>query len=308
MFPAVSKPTRVTENSATLIDNIFVNGLNCDISSAIIYNDLSDHYPVAVHLKRNMIPKTNFKNNYVRKYCPEAVECFSEELANVNWEPVYKIIAEERNPNAAYNEFIKIYKYAFNKYFPEKKVKISRNLTPRNVWITKGLMKSCVKKSKLYKKYCLNRTEENKKVYITYRNKLKLLLRKAERSHYADIFKLNIGNIKETWKIIGQALKNKTKENIPDFFMIGGKKIEGKQEIVNHFNQYFANIGAQLASTIPQTNKLFNDYLKSPNLRSFTFYPTDPNEISLIGANLNNKTSFGYDSIPTNIMKASLFC
>ena len=37
---------RITESSATLIDNIFTNELNIDITSGLMINDISDHLPV----------------------------------------------------------------------------------------------------------------------------------------------------------------------------------------------------------------------------------------------------------------------
>jgi len=54
---------------------------------------------------------------------------------------------------AAYNCFIDIYLLAFNKHFPEKLVKKNRRTTPINEWMTKGLLRSCNKRSKLYQKY-----------------------------------------------------------------------------------------------------------------------------------------------------------
>ena len=44
--PTISKPTRVTNYSATLIDNIITNIHEYPIKSGILYNDISDHFPV----------------------------------------------------------------------------------------------------------------------------------------------------------------------------------------------------------------------------------------------------------------------
>ena len=47
-IPKITKPTRVTNRSATLIDNIFSNvppDSECDLSG-ILYTDISDHFPV----------------------------------------------------------------------------------------------------------------------------------------------------------------------------------------------------------------------------------------------------------------------
>ena len=88
--------------------------------------------------------------------------------------------------NIVFIKFSIIYNAAFDKYFPEKTVKLSNRMTPRHDWMTKGLMKSCMKKSKLYRKYCKNKTKENKDKYLAYRNKLKKLLRHSETRFYKD--------------------------------------------------------------------------------------------------------------------------
>ena len=48
MFPTITKPTRVSSSSATLIDNIFCNTIweTPSALSGILYTDISDHFPV----------------------------------------------------------------------------------------------------------------------------------------------------------------------------------------------------------------------------------------------------------------------
>ncbi len=45
-FPLIHKPTRVKENSATLIDNILTNYLSEGIKSGVLCSDLYDHFPI----------------------------------------------------------------------------------------------------------------------------------------------------------------------------------------------------------------------------------------------------------------------
>ena len=40
----IDKPTRITDTSATLIDNIFTNELHHNLTSGILFNDNSDHF------------------------------------------------------------------------------------------------------------------------------------------------------------------------------------------------------------------------------------------------------------------------
>ena len=52
MVPCITKPTRITKSSATLIDNIFVPlNLVPNVSSYIIIEDMSDHLPIVMKLQ-----------------------------------------------------------------------------------------------------------------------------------------------------------------------------------------------------------------------------------------------------------------
>ena len=55
-LPLISRPTRITATSATLIDNIFTNYLvNCgDSCQGLLVTDVTDHYPI-FHINRQMI-------------------------------------------------------------------------------------------------------------------------------------------------------------------------------------------------------------------------------------------------------------
>ena len=59
LYPCINKPTRVTNTSATLIDNIFID---CKLlgrhSSRIKIDDISDHLPTVLILD-HLVPKTN---------------------------------------------------------------------------------------------------------------------------------------------------------------------------------------------------------------------------------------------------------
>ena len=59
-LPLISKPTRVTDHSATLIDNMFCNTLPL-INSYIILSDMTDHYPIMTHFAlKTSVNNVNF--------------------------------------------------------------------------------------------------------------------------------------------------------------------------------------------------------------------------------------------------------
>ena len=46
LYPLITKPTCLTFDTASLIENIFTNNLTCLTSNGLIVNDPSDHLPI----------------------------------------------------------------------------------------------------------------------------------------------------------------------------------------------------------------------------------------------------------------------
>ena len=81
---------------------------------------------------------------------------------------MYEAASGHGDPSNAYNKFLNTDISVFDKHFPQKQVKLSNRMTPRNPWMTKGLMKACNRKSQLYRKYCKkSRTPINKNIQST---------------------------------------------------------------------------------------------------------------------------------------------
>ena len=89
MFPVVDKPTRVYGNSATLIDNIFINNPE-DIVSSNIVSNTTDHFSQMCML--TSLCKPLFLNNKtkVRDYASLNAKSFFDDLQNINWNNICK--------------------------------------------------------------------------------------------------------------------------------------------------------------------------------------------------------------------------
>ena len=76
LYPLISKPTRITSSTATLIDNIFTNNLEGNMNCCILYSDLSDRMPVfqVSHLK--MIVEPPRQKRFVRLINSTTVSAF----------------------------------------------------------------------------------------------------------------------------------------------------------------------------------------------------------------------------------------
>ena len=91
LYTLISKPTRITSSTATLIDNIFTNNLELNMNRGIFYTDLSDHLPVfqVTHLK--MIVEPPRQKRFVRLINSTTMSAFRSKLEGVDWSSVYSI-------------------------------------------------------------------------------------------------------------------------------------------------------------------------------------------------------------------------
>jgi len=85
-------------------------------------------------------------------FTENAKENFKIALANTVWDDVYAETINGNGPSDAYTTFYEIYLHLFDTHFPLQEFKFTKRMTPRTDWITPGLIKSCNKKSSLYKK------------------------------------------------------------------------------------------------------------------------------------------------------------
>ena len=67
LIPIITKPSRITNQTATLIDNIFIKKPNGFVSGILI-SDIPDHLPLFI-LKRNLFTKKSSQQNTNVKYC-----------------------------------------------------------------------------------------------------------------------------------------------------------------------------------------------------------------------------------------------
>ena len=113
--------------------------------------------------------------------------------------------------------------------------------------------------------------------YKKYRNKLNSTLRLAKRNYFADLLEKEKNNMRNTWKVINSIIRPKT-NTCTDKFVSENTTYTCPIEIVTEFNNYFANVGPKLASTIQHNGKDFSSYLKQSNMSTCFFKPTNEDE------------------------------
>lgn len=145
-LPMITKPTRITSRSATLIDNIFTNNATVSTKNGLIISDISDSIVFGDYLRKDSNSFT------IRDTSKKRVNEFRHKLENTNWD--FSDQANNANdPNTAYNIFIDKYTGLFDACFPFKTIKGKALNSFRKPWLTKSLLRSINKKNKLYKQY-----------------------------------------------------------------------------------------------------------------------------------------------------------
>ena len=143
-LPVITKPTRVTDHSATLLDHIYSNNKSLNYTSGIVITDVADHFGTFyVSRKKAHVKVSNIK--YIRQMKAENFIHFNQLLAATDFSPVLACDC----PNEAYNKFICVYDNAFNIALPTKRIKLLRKYIKREPWMTQGLLNSSLNKSKL---------------------------------------------------------------------------------------------------------------------------------------------------------------
>ena len=66
LIPTIKKPTRITNTTATLIDNIFTNTENNIQTNGILFNDISDHLPIFLIETQSITNNKYIKTKKVR--------------------------------------------------------------------------------------------------------------------------------------------------------------------------------------------------------------------------------------------------
>jgi hypothetical protein len=303
-IPQITLPTRITENSVTLIDHIIIktqfNNIYDYMISGNIYYDISDHLPNFLLLQFNQPTKINDVKNrpFVRIFGKNNLNKFHDVMLRENWTEIYN----EKNPTAALQGFLSRYSKHFEECFPLKR--ISRKRSKDKKWVTNGLLKCIHYKNKLYRSYLHNPSLANKVIYTKYRNALTKCLRKAEDSYYAKLIDDNKKNIRAMWQIFGPIIKNKKSDKIKTItsLLIDKQEITDKQIIANKFNEHFTSIANNLVKNIPKTDD-YNKYLKTSMAKNMFLMPTDTNEIKSIINRLNNNKATGPDNIHVKNVK-----
>jgi exonuclease III len=304
LIPKITRPTRITQNSSTLIDHIYTDIDKTKCIAGTLMTDITDHFSNFIIL-----------NCSHKRYQPQIItyrvindkliDNLNRDLENTDWNAVYN----SHDVDTAYKEFEQKFSELVNKHLPVKSKKFNKYKHRKEPWITKGILVSMKTKEKLYIIMIKSRKSPtfkyNEQAYKTYNSIYNKCLRMAKNIHWKATFHETKNDSKKTWENIDILLnRNKAKASPPAVFSDHSRTYTTHTEIAQGFNNYFTKIGPSLAANIPHTQKSADQLLPPFSIpNSLFFTPTTPNEIFNILNSMKAKTSCGHDGLSPKLVK-----
>ena len=140
-LPCINHPTRISEHSSTIIDNIFINLINANVTCGNILTQISDHLPqflIQKNANTLQYKVTVFKSDYSNYTEGNFVDDFSQIEFNY--------LNDNLDIDNNYNQFLKDIILLVEQHVPTKQCSKTESKLKGKPWITyriQKMMKIC---------------------------------------------------------------------------------------------------------------------------------------------------------------------
>ena len=235
-FPQITRPTRLSGESNTLIDNIFTNDFCKPHLPGILVTPISDHL---MQFCTTIGKKERSSKNYpkyieVENLSPLAMNNFKQAIVKSN---IYQKLKTDpdANPNNNYKILSAVIMESKANHLPKKIQRFNKYKHKKEKWMSSALLKSVVHKNKLYRDW--KSTTDNNEYQIkqvnfkTYERILKNMIEECKQKYYFDTFSAQKNDIKKTWATIDEKLNRKRNStDFPEEFLYKEKTITVKKK------------------------------------------------------------------------------
>ena len=296
----ISKPTRITNSSSTLLDVIITNMPERVIETEVSPTEIADHELISLSINITkpklapVIKTTRCFKNYTKDYLCNSIlnkVCMLNKILNTD------------DVNSQLDIFNNVFTDCLNTCAPYVTKTVGRPYAP---WITEEIRAEINIRNSLQtrlKNDPSNQTLRNE--YKQKKNAVKPLINNAKLNYYKE--RLKTCNDNDTWKIINEIVPRKSRSTL---------KYDNVETKVNEFNNFFANVGKKTFDETQEKIRMSNEVpvnLDTPTDESdlnsplFRPQPTSVEKIMLVINRLKNSNAFGSDEIPTRFIKDSVF-
>ena len=308
-FPKILSPTRITENSQTLIDNFFTkfSPLFHTIQSGILTHRLSDHQPYFLNISQpHSLPHSKPHPKY--KYIDNMTNKAKSEFQNILKNKLNIDLFTCNDPQNDYDTLHSILSDAHSVCFHSKRVRCNRRKVAKLPWITPGLIKSIRSRNKLYKRFKNTSTDSDKypvlKLQLKNFNKvLKNAIKIVKKKYYCKVFESQKDDPRKVWATISSLTTGSQRSfTLPESFIIDRESVSDRQVIAQKFNQYFLNIAADMTANLNSPSIDFRSYLGQPLPPNFCFNAVTEEQVFKAFETLKNQRTIDNYGLSTELL------
>ncbi len=293
----INTPTRVTTTSSSLLDVCLTPTPTRLITSQVIPIAISDHYMIFVVRKINIQRKQNsHKKVEIRNLKYFNAESFQADLRGQEWELLDSNLCVDEMWNTWKTLFLNI----LDRHAPirEKRVKSKPNVP----WLTSTIKKQVRERDRLKSLAIRHKSDNYWNAYKTLRNRVTDALRETKAAYYKGEFEKVKHDPKQAWKTVNKILNRKQESREINCLETQRGQISHPAELAECFNNYFTDIGPDIAKNIDSGDRNFKDYITTTS-SSFNFQTVSESNVYRLLLSLNPRKSTGIDKIPAKIIR-----
>ena len=297
-------PTRITNNSSSLLDHILTNSADRISQFGIVNVGLSDHQ--LIYCTRKITRTRLNTHKYVKmrslKYYSE--DLYVKKLKELDF-PDY---SNFKDINEAYSDFTGKVASVIDEIAPIKEVRVKSNSQD---WFDAEINEEIERRDKLLTKFKKSRSHSDNENYKKSRNKVQRMIKDKKKNFVIGKLNDNIGKPKELWKSL-KSLRLPSKANSAATICLEKDGILSFDPKTNAeiFKDFYSNLANNLVKKLPTLPNKYgktavNNYYKKLNLKgkNFSFAPVAPATILKLLKQLNPAKSAGIDNLTGKFLK-----
>ena len=297
-------PTRITNNSLSLLDHILTNSADRISQFGIVNVGLSDHQ--LIYCTRKITRTRLNTHKYVKmrslKYCSE--DLYVKKLKEIDF-PDY---LNFKDINEAYSDFTGKVASVIDEIAPIKEVRVKSNSQD---WFDAEINEEIERWDKLLTKFKKSKSHSDNENYKKSRNKVQRMIKDKKKNFVIGKLNDNIGKPKELWKSLKSlGLPSKANSSATICLEKDGILWFDPKTNAEIFKDFYSNLANNLVKKLPTPPNKYgktavNNYYKKLNLKgkNFCFAPVAPATILKLLKQLNPAKSAGIDNLTGKFLK-----
>ena len=293
----ISKPTRITLTSETIIDHIYVPNDIIATNTKVAYVDISDHFLIAtiIRVKPVRSPKILIRKRNINRLNPDL---FYQFMATLPLNDALNCNELDDKVGNLTNNILK----GLDTFAPYKTVRVRSVQKP---WINRDLIKLSHYKNSMFKKAINPNDNYSWNEYKDLRNDIHNHFRNAKRNYYRTRVSQIPQNSHDIHTIFKELLPRSRAVSI-EKITTDGNEFSNPKDIAEKINSFFANIGKEINEELePLRNH--NRAMDVPQVhdihQSLKLNPVEDSDVAKLLNKLDPNKSSGPDGIGNSILK-----